>query len=719
MTLSDSLPNLLLFREHDQLFLGDILTPQTSALTPAKLLLVKQVCMFAGYTTVLDIVTADSLCIRKEAWDLSESRDSYCLHPYNWPSTPPRLTAKHKQAWQLGLSQALLQSHTVLRRLQQPLGHWQRTPHRWPWCYNQQLDPQVVHLHMHQSTPYQTVYHKRQGLRQRYYPFHTEPQSSTVAHLQLATIQHTPGLNITLVCHTEIPSATPEDDSESLGSSLSRGSSTPPPDTLNNLEVALQALPTERHWMVEDLQHSDAGLILLEALTSGTAIACSDGSYHLSISSSAFTLQGSTAEGRIDAVNQIPGDTDDQTSYRAKLGGICGIISVLEALLLAYPHIRTLRLTITISLDNASAIISCQHSHPPRPDQPCYDLLLDIFYPLKALPIEVTWHKVEGHMKEKGKVMDRWAVLNDQMDSKAKQHLRRCQGTPRPNLSLPTSRIQHRGKILSRVHIKTLYKDFTSSDLAFYWAKKTGMNPEADEFIDWQSFGRAKQTIPAGLDCWLLEHCSGHCSTAYKLKQRRQLPHSRCPLCEAPVENIRHLLRCSDQRATTTWNEQLLSLEAWLKKAYTHPSIRILILKGLKHWRSTETDYPPQPTQPDLIYQCTLEQFDIGWFNFLLGRIAKHWALAQDAHYKSLCKRHTGQSWAKGLIVELWTLNWKILEHRNTRKHTEDTPEAQATLEDLKDQVRREFQLGPSGMLQQDQQSSAITVQFPNSNHGS
>ena len=107
---------------------------------------------------------------------------------------------------------------------------------------------------------------------------------------------------------------------------------------------------------------------------------------------------------------------------------------------------------------------------------------------------------------------------------------------------------------------------------------------------------------------------------------------------------------------------------------------------------------PPQPTQPDLIYQCTLEQFDIGWFNFLLGRIAKHWSLAQDAHYKSLGKRRTGQFWAKGLIVELWTINWNIWEHRNTRKHTEDTPEAQATLEDLKEQVRQEFRIGPAGM---------------------
>jgi len=77
-----------------------------------------------------------------------------------------------------------------------------------------------------------------------------------------------------------------------------------------------------------------------------------------------------------------------------------------------------------------------------------------------------------------------------------------------------------------------------------------------------------------------------------------------------------------------------------------------------------------------------------------------------------LGKRRTGQSWAKGLIVELWTINWNIWEHRNTRKHTEDTPEAQATLEDLKEQVRQEFRIGPAGMLQQDQHllSSPTTV---------
>ena len=83
--------------------------------------------------------------------------------------------------------------------------------------------------------------------------------------------------------------------------------------------------------MVEELQHSDAGLTLLETLTSGTAIAwCSNGSYQLGTSTSAFTLQGSTEDGRIDAANWIPGDPDDQTSYRTKLGAFAAFFPSLK-----------------------------------------------------------------------------------------------------------------------------------------------------------------------------------------------------------------------------------------------------------------------------------------------------------------------------------------------------------------------------------------------------
>ena len=45
-------------------------------------------------------------------------------------------------------------------------------------------------------------------------------------------------------------------------------------------------------------------------------------------------------------------------------------------------------------------------------------------------------------------------------------------------------------------------------------------------------------------------------------------------------------------------------------------------------------------------------------------------------------------------------------------KHTEDTPEAQATLEDLKEQVRQEFRIGPAGIVQDQHLLSSPTTVF-------
>ena len=201
--------------------------------------------MFARYTTHQSQTSSRQMLVfvSKEKHGICQNPETHtvCLHPYNWPSTPPRLTAaQHKQAWQLGLSQALLQSHTILKRLQQPLGHcWQRTPHHWPWRYDPILD-QVVHLHVHWSTLYQTVYHKRQGFCQSYYPFfHTKPQSINMVSLHVATTHPTPGLNTTLAGHDaeEIPLVIPHDNSESLVSFQSSGF-TPLPGLIN-LDEAL------------------------------------------------------------------------------------------------------------------------------------------------------------------------------------------------------------------------------------------------------------------------------------------------------------------------------------------------------------------------------------------------------------------------------------------------------------------------------------------------
>ena len=704
MTLFDNIPNPHLFRDNDRL-LGDALTLQSTALPPSDLLLVKQVRMFAGYATLADITTADGKHIRRTAWNLAEDRDTFCLHQYTWPTTPPTLTAQHRHAWKTALTSALLQAHTSLLTLQHPLGQWQRIPHRWPWRYDP-VSHQVLHLSTHQDMEYQTTYTCRQGLRRSFTPLHTETRSVHSITLPLATIvPNLPGLHITLESHGPLPNpehtqADESQDTQSLSSWDTTDSCSTQVPTMD-LSAALHPLPAQRWWMVDRLLHTDNGSTLITALQQGTAIACSDGSYQDGTSTSAFTLQGPTDEGRIDAVNWVPGDPDDQSSYRAELGGILGILFLLEAILLANPIIANCSsLSITISLDNKSAITSCQKGHP-KASNSCYDLLLDIHRRLQALPISITWHWVESHQREQGKTMDRWARLNDEMDTQAKEHLNRCKGQSNPNQPLPSAQayLFHQGKVLSRVHTKTIYCTLVEPELKKYWAEKTGMHPGADEFIDWPALGKAKANLSAGLDRWLIKHCSGHCGTAYKLHQRNYMPHSRCPLCEAPVEDIRHLLRCPEPRATALWKEQLLSLEVWMKGANTKPSIRKLILKGLQHWHSTGTDLPAQPSLTEQLYQCSLEQLDIGWFNLLLGRLSKRWSKVQDLHFRTLGTRHSGHVWAKGLILELWLINWNIWDYRNNRKHTEDTPEAQALLLNLQDQVRQEFQTGNTDLL--------------------
>jgi len=66
----------------------------------------------------------------------------------------------------------------------------------------------------------------------------------------------------------------------------------------------------------------------------------------------------------------------------------------------------------------------------------------------------------------------------------------------------------------------------------------------------------------------------------------------------------------------------------------------------------------------------------------------------QNAWHTALRSR-LGQS----LILELWLINWNIWDYRNNQKHTEDTPEAQALLLNLQDQVRQEFQSGHTDLL--------------------
>ena len=78
----------------------------------------------------------------------------------------------------------------------------------------------------------------------------------------------------------------------------------------------------------------------------------------------------------------------------------------MAVLAILVKHNNILKKTITIVFDCATALKTCAKSDPLSIDMKCFDILQDIRNRVDILPIEVPWRWVEGHQKEKGKIMD-------------------------------------------------------------------------------------------------------------------------------------------------------------------------------------------------------------------------------------------------------------------------------------------------------------------------
>ena len=115
--------------------------------------------------------------------------------------------------------------------------------------------------------------------------------------------------------------------------------------------------------------------------------------------------------------NWSPGTKENQTVYRSKLTGVDCILAVLAILV---KHYNIKKGAITIAFDCATALKTCAKSDPLSIKIKCFDVLQDIRNRLDILSIEVSWHWVEGHQKEKGKKIDWWARRNFDVDLAAK-----------------------------------------------------------------------------------------------------------------------------------------------------------------------------------------------------------------------------------------------------------------------------------------------------------
>jgi hypothetical protein len=164
----------------------------------------------------------------------------------------------------------------------------------------------------------------------------------------------------------------------------------------------LDALPASSAWAIQEYALPSDLRPILQALSSSSTRAVSDGSFKDKFGTSAFMVVDDD-ETSILGLNVVPGHPDDQSSYRSEQ--MAGILAG----------------AIKVGCDGLSALNKAFDTWPLDPDNPHFDMLNSLRAMIAESPITWTTRHVDRHQDHDiNAILYWWARQNIQMDNLAK-----------------------------------------------------------------------------------------------------------------------------------------------------------------------------------------------------------------------------------------------------------------------------------------------------------
>ena len=128
-----------------------------------------------------------------------------------------------------------------------------------------------------------------------------------------------------------------------------------------------------------------------------------------------------------------------------------------------------------------------------------------------------------------------------------------------------------------------------------------------------------------------------------------------------------------------------------LEKMNTHPILQDIVLDGIRNHIEDQTMDPYK--YPDNYQLLVASQNNIGWDNFLKGRLSTHWAEHQEQHLRNtdeVTNKRNGTTWTTNLAATLLDQWYRLWKQRNEDKHGKEWKERLAA---KYDQIRRKVTL--------------------------
>eukprot|EP00957_Ditylum_brightwellii_P155071 11804033-Ditylum_brightwellii.AAC.1 len=179
--------------------------------------------------------------------------------------------------------------------------------------------------------------------------------------------------------------------------------------------------------------------------------------------------------------------------------------------------------------------------------------------------------------------------------------------------------------------------------------------------IDWVRLGIAPEHQTLHTQIWLIKFMHNWLNTGSQKQKFHEDTVADCPVCCAEDEMWMHMFQCPHNDAILLRSLALTKFKSSLIKIQTAPIIQQVLYYKVSQWCKMLSLQPPRiltDIAGTKLCNAVETQHDLGWNNFMKGRIAKQWCMAQTVYCCSFPKpKEFGErQLTTKLIKAIWTM---------------------------------------------------------------
>ena len=416
----------------------------------------------------------------------------------------------------------------------------------------------------------------------------------------------------------------------------------------------------------------------------------SDGSHKNYRTTSAFVV---LPEKEIHGETTIPGEPEDQSSYRGELGGI--LTSIVYTNKICEKHNIT-EGKCRMYCDNKGALSASFGWKKPNPRWASYDIVSLIRLHLKKSPIQWEGAHIKGHQDKYTDYddLDYIAQGNIDADHYANEEMEEYNESERCNIEGIPWHLTFRSKTIAGDIEKRLRIVIHEENMRNVWRNKFELTEEQGEKILWRAFKKNNRNMDERKALWVTKFNQRIGAVKKNLERRGHSEDGICPCCNQ-MEDTDHIFQCQNNDIQKTFEDEYEKVNTWVENTAGHQTAQAM--KALCEAFRRGTEIQLGDTLNEKVQEAAQEQFELGQRAFFGGWWSRKWFHVQQSY--AIRNKHrciNAINWMakaiakyQDLLRSMWTeRNEQLHQKESSDEHKRETEKVDDRIDDIYQQLR-------------------------------